>query len=73
MDDLEETAARLMAAVRNLPLGQQRQDALKEIGRLRSRMYALLRPLSATDSPNPLPSKPSLRASRKLLAKKRSR
>lgn len=67
MDDLEETAARLIAAVRNLPPGQQRQAALKEVGRLRSQMYALLRPLSATGSPNPLPSKPPLRASRKLL------
>jgi hypothetical protein len=68
MEDLDEMAAQLMAAVRNLPPGQQRQDALKEVGRIRSRMYALLRPISATKLPNPLPSKP-LRASRRLLAK----
>jgi hypothetical protein len=47
MEELERMAAQLMAAVRKLPPGQQRQDALREIGRLRSRMYALLRPLSA--------------------------
>jgi len=47
MEDLEKMAAQLMAAVRKLPPGQQRQDALREIGRLRSRMVALRRPLSA--------------------------
>jgi hypothetical protein len=47
MDELEKMAAQLMAAVRKLPPGQQRQDALREIGRLRSQMYTLLRPLSA--------------------------
>jgi hypothetical protein len=46
MEELEKMAAQLMAAVRKLPPGQQRQDALREIGRLRSRMYALLAPLS---------------------------
>ena len=43
MDELEKMAAHLMAAVRNMPPGHQRQDALKEIGRLRFRMDALLR------------------------------
>ena len=73
MDDLEETAARLMAAVRNLPPGQQRQDALKEVGRLRSQMYALLWPLSAVNLPNRPESKPPFRASRRLLARKHTR
>ena len=41
-DDLETAAVQLMAAVRQLLPGQKRQDALKEIGRLRSRMYQLL-------------------------------
>ena len=46
--DLDKMAARLMATVRNMPPGQQRQDALKEIGRLRFRMDALLRSTSST-------------------------
>jgi hypothetical protein len=59
MEELEKMAAQLMAAVRKLPPGQQRQDALREIGRLRSRMYALLRPLSAGGTGKSLPgSKP---------------
>ena len=48
MDELEKLAAHLMAAVRNMPPGQQRQDALKEIGRLRFRMGALLRSTSSS-------------------------
>ena len=52
-------AAQLMAAVRKLPPGQQRQDALREIGTLRSRMYTLLGPLSAGGPGKPSPeSKP---------------
>jgi hypothetical protein len=43
MEELEKMAAQLMAAVRKLPPGQQRQDALREIG---SRIYELLAPLS---------------------------
>ena len=58
MEDLEKMAAQLMTAVRKLPPGQQRQDALREIGRLRGRMYALLRPLSASGSANSAKSKP---------------
>ena len=50
MDELEKLVARLMAAVRNMPPGQQRQDALKEIGRLRFRMDALLRSASSSQS-----------------------
>ena len=41
-------AARPMAMVRSMPPGQQRQDALKEIGRLRFRMDALLRSASSS-------------------------
>jgi hypothetical protein len=47
MEDLEKLAGGLMAMVRNMPPGQQRQDALKEIGRLRFRMDALLRSASS--------------------------
>ena len=43
MDDLDQIAAELTAAVLDMPPGHQRQDALREIGRLRSRMHALLR------------------------------
>ena len=48
MDELEKLAAHLMAAARNMPPGQQRQDALKEISRLRFRMDALLRSTSSS-------------------------
>jgi hypothetical protein len=41
--DLKERAAQLLATVRNMPPGQKRQDALMELGRLRNRMYVLLR------------------------------
>ena len=46
MDDLDEIAAQLLDAVRKMPPGQKRQDALREIGSLRSRMHALLRSTS---------------------------
>ena len=48
MEDLDQIAAQLKAAVRDMPLGHRRQDALREMGRLRSRMHALIR--SATKS-----------------------
>jgi len=48
VDEVEKLAAHLMAAARNMPPGQQRQDALKEIGRLRFRMDALLRSTSSS-------------------------
>jgi hypothetical protein len=48
MEDLDQIAAELTAAVREMPPGHRRQDAMREIGRLRSRMHALLR--SATES-----------------------
>ena len=50
VEDLEKTAAQLMTAVRNLPPGQQRQDAMKEIGRLRNRMYEMLRSAGSSQS-----------------------
>jgi hypothetical protein len=50
IDELEKLVARLMAAVRNMPPGQQRQDSLKEIGRLRFRMDTLLRSASSSQS-----------------------
>ena len=37
-------------AVRNLPPGQQRQDAMKEIGRVRNRMYEMLRSAGSSQS-----------------------
>jgi hypothetical protein len=42
MEDLEKIAAQLAAAVRKMPSGHRRQDTLREISRLRSRMHALL-------------------------------
>jgi len=50
MKELEKLAAGLMAMARNMPRGQQRQDALKEIGRLRFRMDKLLRSASSSQS-----------------------
>jgi hypothetical protein len=51
MDEMEQLVAQLMAAVRSMPPGQQRQDALKEIGRLRFRMDKLLRTSGSSQSP----------------------
>jgi len=48
MEDLDKIAAQLTATVRNMPPGPRRQDALREIARLRSRMHGLLR--SANES-----------------------
>lgn len=48
MEDLDQIAAQLTAAVRDMPPGHRRQDAQREMGRLRSRMHALIR--SATKS-----------------------
>ena len=42
VEDLEKMAALLMTAVRNQPPGQLRQDAMKEAGRLRNRVYEQL-------------------------------
>jgi hypothetical protein len=40
--DLAEMAQQLLAAVRKLPPGQKRQNALKELGLLRSRTCQLV-------------------------------
>jgi hypothetical protein len=40
--DLAEMAEQLLAAVRNLPPGQKRQTALRDVGLLRNRMCQLL-------------------------------
>ena len=48
--DLGNMAARPMAMVRSMPPGQQRQNALKEIGRSRFRMDTLLRSASSRQS-----------------------
>jgi hypothetical protein len=49
MEDLEKIAAQLTAAVRKMPSGHRRQDVLREISRLRSRMHALLHSASKSD------------------------
>jgi len=40
--DLNKLAEQLLASVRSMPPGDQRYEALKEIGRLRSRLHAHL-------------------------------
>jgi hypothetical protein len=50
MEDLEKMAAQLLAAAREMPPGQRRQDTLKEVGRLRSRMHQLLRQAATSKS-----------------------
>jgi len=44
LQELEEMAARLLALARKLPPGQQRHDAVREIGRFRVRIAALKGP-----------------------------
>ena len=41
LQELEEMAEKLLATARNLPLGQDRHNALREIGRFRARIAAL--------------------------------
>jgi hypothetical protein len=41
--EIDELAAQLVARVRRLPPGKQRREALRDIGRLRIEMQALLR------------------------------
>ena len=55
--DLKEIAAQLVAAVRGLPPGKQRQEALREIGRLQIEMHALLEPIAAGGSNKSSPTK----------------
>jgi hypothetical protein len=42
MQDLEEMAAKLLKIARNLPPGRVRHDILKEIGKFRARIIALV-------------------------------
>ena len=63
-----EMVAHLLVAVRKLLPGQKPQDVLKEIGNPRSRIYGLLRLISAASLPNRPPSKLELGASRGHLA-----
>lgn len=41
LQELEEMAAKLLATARELPSGQDRHNALREIGRFRVRIAAL--------------------------------
>jgi hypothetical protein len=41
LQELEEIAAKLLATARELPSGQDRHDALREIGRFRAQIAAL--------------------------------
>jgi hypothetical protein len=41
LHELEEMAAKLLATARNLPPGQDRYNALREIGRFRAQIDAL--------------------------------
>jgi hypothetical protein len=41
LQELEEMAAKLLATARDLPSGQDRHNALREIGRFRARIAAL--------------------------------
>jgi hypothetical protein len=43
VQDLEETAAKLLETARKLPPGQDRHNALQEIGRFRARIAGLHR------------------------------
>jgi len=43
LQDLEEIAAKLLEAARKLPPGQDRHNALREIGRFRARITGLHR------------------------------
>jgi hypothetical protein len=61
MEDLEAMAAQLLAAVRCMPPGQKRQDALREIGILRNRMHALLRQVPPVQAQQPTASSKSAR------------
>ena len=41
LQELQEMAAKLLATARELPSGQHRHNALREIGRFRARIAAL--------------------------------
>jgi hypothetical protein len=62
MQDLEEMAIKLLEAARKLPQGARRHEMLKEIGRIRARISALLQsePLLGESrlDPEPIPYNP---------------
>jgi hypothetical protein len=47
--DMKKTIVELLEAARKLPPGEARQNALKEIGRLRVRLYAETRLVCMSD------------------------
>jgi len=53
LQELEEMAAELWATARKLPSGQDRHNALQEIGRFRARITALQRLSGMAQSPQP--------------------
>ena len=53
MQDLEAMAAKLLKTARKLPSGQDRHNALQEIGRFRARITALQRLSGMAQSPQP--------------------
>ena len=53
MQDLEAMAAKLLETARKLPSGQDRRNALQEIGRFRVRITALQRLPGIAQSPQP--------------------
>jgi hypothetical protein len=53
LKELEGMAAKLLETARKLPPGQDRHNALQEIGRFRARITALQRPLAMAQSPQP--------------------
>jgi hypothetical protein len=53
MRQLEEMAAKLSATARNLPLGQDRQNAFQEIARFRDKITALKKNAELRSAPAP--------------------
>ena len=53
LKELEEMAAKLLETARKLPRGQDRHNALHEIGKFRARITALQRLSDMTQSPQP--------------------
>jgi hypothetical protein len=53
MQELEAMAAKLLKTARKLPSGQDRHNALQEIGRFRARITALQRLSGMAQSPQP--------------------
>ena len=53
LKELEEMAAKLLETARQLPSGQDRHNALREIERFRARITVLQRPSGMTQLPQP--------------------